>query len=122
MSFIYILRLLQVIGNGSIAQSHLNNKGRKLDYFTINWGWALGCCLGTLISVKVSGGHLNPAVTMALSFVRDFPKRLPVYWFAQYLGALDATGTVVGIYYGKFFSNQDTTYNFCIIYQINIRL
>ena len=106
MSFIYILRLLQVIGNGSIAQSHLNNKGRKLDYFTINWGWAFGCCLGTLISVKVSGGHLNPAVTMALSFVRDFPwKRFPVYWFAQYLGALAATGTVVGIYYGKFFSN-----------------
>jgi glycerol uptake facilitator-like aquaporin len=44
----------QVIGNGSIAQSQLTN-GEKGDYFTINWGWALGCSLGILISAKISG-------------------------------------------------------------------
>jgi glycerol uptake facilitator-like aquaporin len=45
---------LQVIGNGSIAQSQLTN-GEKGDYFTINWGWALGCSLGILISANISG-------------------------------------------------------------------
>jgi glycerol uptake facilitator-like aquaporin len=25
-----------------------------------------------------------------------------VYWFAQYLGALAASGTVLGVYYGNF--------------------
>lgn len=50
-----------------------------------------------------SGGHLNPAVTMAFAVAKDFPwKRLPVYWFAQYLGALAASGTVLGVYYGNF--------------------
>jgi glycerol uptake facilitator-like aquaporin len=40
---------------------------------------------------------------MALTLARDFPwKRLPVYWIAQYLGALAASGTALGIYYGKF--------------------
>lgn len=34
---------------------------------------------------------------------KDFPwKRLPVYWLAQYLGALVASGTVLGLYYGKY--------------------
>ena len=109
-----------MIGNGSIAQSHLTN-GKKGDYFTINWGWALGCSLGILVSANISGntncfllknpfvislldppgGHLNPAVTLALTLVRDFPwRRLPAYWFAQYLGALAASGTVLGVYYG----------------------
>ncbi|KAI9565618.1 hypothetical protein GHT06_009410 [Daphnia sinensis] len=91
--------ILVVIGNGSIAQSQLTN-GEKGDYFTINWGWALGCSLGMLVSANVSGGHLNPAVTMALALVRRFPwKRLPVYWCAQYMGALAASGTVLGVYH-----------------------
>ena len=48
------------------------------------------------------GGHLNPAVTLALALVRHFPwKKLPVYWCAQYLGAMAASGTVLGVYYGN---------------------
>jgi glycerol uptake facilitator-like aquaporin len=44
---------------------------------------------------------LNPAVTLALALVRHFPwKKLPVYWCAQYLGAMAASGTVLGVYYG----------------------
>ena len=47
------------------------------------------------------GGHLNPAVTMALVIARDFSwKKLPFYWLAQYVGALAASATVIGIYYG----------------------
>ncbi|XP_057370632.1 aquaporin-3-like [Daphnia carinata] len=91
--------VLVTIGSGSVAQSQLTD-GEKGDYFTINWGWAIGCSLGILVSAKASGGHLNPAVTMALAVGKDFPwKRLPVYWCAQYLGALVASGTVLGVYY-----------------------
>ncbi|KAI9557849.1 hypothetical protein GHT06_014599 [Daphnia sinensis] len=91
--------ILVVIGNGSVAQSQLTN-GKQGDYFTINWGWALGCSLGILISAEASGGHLNPAVTLALAVAKDFPwKRLPVYWLAQYFGALVASGSVLGVYY-----------------------
>ncbi|EFX88619.1 hypothetical protein DAPPUDRAFT_304698 [Daphnia pulex] len=91
--------VLVVIGNGSVAQAQLTH-GQKGDYFAINWGWALGCVLGILISANVSGGHLNPAVTLALAITRRFEwKKLPVYWLAQYLGALTASGTVLGVYY-----------------------
>ena len=38
---------------------------------------------------KVSGAHLNPAVTLAFSLRRDFPRRrMPAYLMAQLVGAL----------------------------------
>jgi glycerol uptake facilitator protein len=38
---------------------------------------------------KVSGCHINPAVTFALAVTRRFPwKELPVYWLAQVVGAV----------------------------------
>lgn len=68
------------------------------------------------ISVML-GGHLNPAVTMALAVAKDFPwKRLPVYWFAQYLGALAASGTVLGVYYGKVALKLECIADFLLYY------
>lgn len=50
-----------------------------------------------------SGGHLNPAVTLALALTKKISwKKIPVYWLAQYLGALAASATVLGIYKGNF--------------------
>ena len=38
---------------------------------------------------KVSGAHLNPAVTLAFSLRQDFPwRRVPAYLVAQLAGAL----------------------------------
>jgi aquaporin Z len=56
---------------------------------------------------KVSGAHLNPAVTLAFSFRRDFPwRRVPAYLVAQLAGALAAAWflqAVVGVsaHYGS---------------------
>jgi glycerol uptake facilitator-like aquaporin len=44
----------QLIGNGSIAQSILSHK-EKGDFFSINWGWAMGVTFGLLISANISG-------------------------------------------------------------------
>lgn len=45
---------------------------------------------------------MNPAVSLAFAITRRFSwKDLPLYWFFQYLGALAASGTVLGIYHGK---------------------
>jgi glycerol uptake facilitator protein len=55
--------------------------------------WTLGAMLGIYISASRSGGHLNPAVTLAFALVRrdDFPMTsvLP-YWAAQLAGAFSA--------------------------------
>ena len=35
--------------------------------------WAIGVMLGILVSGGVSGGHINPAVTVAMASVGKFP-------------------------------------------------
>ena len=91
--------ILVIIGNGSIAQSvlSLNTKG---NFFSVNFGWSVGIFLGVLISGGVSGGHLNPAITVALAMVgRISWRRIPHYLLAQYLGALLGGALVFLIYW-----------------------
>lgn len=54
----------------------------------ITLGWGLGVVFGVALAAKVSGAHLNPAVTVALAVFRGFSwaKVLP-YTIAQTLGA-----------------------------------
>ena len=37
--------------------------------------WCIGAVLGLLLSSEVSGGHINPAVTVALATLGKFPWR-----------------------------------------------
>jgi aquaporin Z len=47
---------------------------------------------------SVSGAHLNPVVTLAFAWRRDFPwKRVPAYFVAQALGATLAAVTLVAL-------------------------
>jgi aquaporin-9 len=91
--------ILVLFGTGSIAQSvlSLNNKG---DFFAINWGWFIGILLGVLVSGGVSGGHLNPAVSVAVATLGKFPWwKVPHYLAAQYLGAFTASTVVFLVYW-----------------------
>ncbi|KAL6241927.1 hypothetical protein RBB50_011172 [Rhinocladiella similis] len=61
--------------------------------------WGLGVMIGIYIAGGVSGGHLNPALSLMLSVFRGFPWSLCwQYILAQILGALAASGTVYGLY------------------------
>ena len=51
--------VLIVVGCGSIVQSMVN-EGTFTD---INLGFGLGAMIGIIVSMPVSGGHINPAVT-----------------------------------------------------------
>lgn len=54
--------------------------------------------LGVYVAGK-SGGHLNPAVTLANCVYRKFPwRKFPVYLVAQVLGAMCAAAVVYGNY------------------------
>lgn len=91
--------ILVVFGCGSIAQSVLS-LGTKGDFFSINWGWCLGVTLGILVSGGVSGGHLNPAVTVALATLGKIPwRKVPHYLAGQYLGAFLASFAVFLVYW-----------------------
>jgi glycerol uptake facilitator protein len=48
---------------------------------------------------KVSGCHINPAVTFALAVTRRFPwKEVPIYWGAQYAGAIIGAAAIWGVF------------------------
>ncbi|WP_026454389.1 MIP/aquaporin family protein [Saccharomonospora iraqiensis] len=77
--------ILILFGAGVVAQVAAAGIG---DHDSIAWAWGLGVVLGVLVSVRISGGHINPAVTVALAVFREFPWRkvLP-YALAQTAGA-----------------------------------
>ena len=77
---------LIVLGSGVVAHEVLiNDAPNKL---AINMAWGLAVALGVYLSGRLSGGHLNPAVTLALAARGDFPtRRIVPYWLAQTAGA-----------------------------------
>jgi glycerol uptake facilitator len=78
--------LLITIGEGVVAAVVL--MGKTPDRMAITTAWGLGVALGVFISGRLSGGHLNPAVTLALAARGEFPPaRVLPYWTAQLAGA-----------------------------------
>ncbi|KAK2008428.1 MIP family channel protein [Colletotrichum eremochloae] len=89
--------VLVLFGDGVVAQVVLSNS-TKGNYQSISWGWGLGVMLGVYCSKK-SGGHLNPAVTLANCVFRGHPwRKFPIYFIGQLLGAMAAAFIVYGNY------------------------
>ena len=54
----------------------------------ITTAWGLAVALSVYLCGRLSGGHINPAVTLALASRGDFPRsRVLPYWVAQLAGA-----------------------------------
>jgi glycerol uptake facilitator protein len=67
----------------------------KGGYTNITLGWGLAVLMGICVAGRVSGAHLNPAVTLAMTAFRGFPrgKVLP-YMLAQVAGAFAGAALV----------------------------
>ncbi len=78
-----------VIGNGVVANVVLpKTKGNNGGLAAIILGWAFAVFFGVYVTGGISGGHLNPAVTIALATVGKFSWALvPGYILAQLIGA-----------------------------------
>lgn len=79
-----------IIGNGVVANVVLpNTKGNNAGLLAIVFGWMIAVFVGVYISTPASGGHLNPAVTIALAVAGKFAwDKVAMYILAQLLGAM----------------------------------
>ena len=91
--------VLIVFGVGVVAQVVLS-KGTAGSYLSINLAWGLAVTMGCYVAAGVTGGHLNPAVTLALAVHRRFPwNKVGPYTLAQLAGALAASVVVFITYH-----------------------
>ncbi len=82
--------LLVLLGDGVVAGVVLSkSKAQNSGWIVITTGWGLAVALAVYAVGRVSGAHINPAVTLGLAAVGRFPwTRVPAYLAAQFLGAL----------------------------------
>lgn len=81
--------LLIIFGGGVVAGVILKGtKSENSGWIVITTGWGLGVTIAIYAVGGISGAHINPAVTIALASVGDFPwEKVPMYILAQLLGA-----------------------------------
>ncbi|CAG0904146.1 unnamed protein product [Darwinula stevensoni] len=90
--------ILMLMANGCAAQVILS-KDSYGNFFTINVASGIAVAFGVMASGGISGGHINPAVTLGFAAIGKCPwRKLPHYWLGQYLGAFAASVLLYGIY------------------------
>ena len=100
--------VLILFGNGVVANVVLFGTGIPGEivhggYTNITFGWGLGVTMGVYLAARISGAHLNPAVTIALAVYRNFPwRKVAPYIVVQILGAFVAAGIVYWNYHPAF--------------------
>jgi glycerol uptake facilitator protein len=95
---------LVLVGPGSVIAT-LTLAGKAVPAVTEADLLAISFAFGFIITAlvyaigKVSGCHINPAVTFALAVTKRFPwKELPIYWVAQFLGAVIGAFAIWGVF------------------------
>lgn len=82
--------LLILLGNGVVANALLSrSKGQGGGWMVITAGWGFGVAIAVYAVGWISGGHLNPAITVGLITVGKTPlSDLPAYISGQMIGAM----------------------------------
>src|SRR5579884_3358679 len=92
--------VLILFGNGVVAMTVLFGNGLpgeivKGGYTNITIAWGLAVTMGIYVAGRISGAHLNPAVTLAVALFRGFGwRRVLPYVLAQTAGAFVAAAIV----------------------------
>ncbi|XP_076354758.1 aquaporin-9-like [Tachypleus tridentatus] len=99
----FIGTLILVLFGDSILAVVILGKIGSAGAVAVPLGWGLGLMIGIAVSGGVSGGHLNPAVTIAFATVGKFKwRKIPAFLASQYLGGFAAAALVFFVYEGAF--------------------
>src|SRR4249919_1118185 len=103
--------ILILLGDGVVANVVLNKtKGNNGGWIVITFGWAIAVFTGVFVAAKVSGAHLNPAVSLALAYLGEIkPETLPMYIGGQLIGAMLGALTVWICYKQHFDVTEDAS-------------
>jgi glycerol uptake facilitator protein len=82
--------LLVLLGDGVVANVLLaRSKGQNSGWIVITVGWGVAVAIAVYAVGRISGAHINPAVTVGLASIGSFPwPEVPGYIVAQVVGAL----------------------------------
>lgn len=105
--------ILVLFGDGVVAAVLLFQgfggavgSANSASWMLINFGWGFAVMLGVYVAGTVTGAHINPAVTLAMAFRRNFPwNKVPWYMLAQVLGGFVGAALVYFQFNAGFFRN-----------------
>jgi glycerol uptake facilitator protein len=103
--------ILILFGAGVCAAVNLRfSKAKASGWIVIAFGWGFGVLAGAYTAAPLSGGHINPAVTVGIAVDTGQWSKVPIYIVAQLIGAFIGAVLAWLVYYAQFAANSDSAH------------
>lgn len=101
--------LMVLLGDGVVAGVLLaKSKAEKSGWIVITTGWAMAVAVGVYAVGRISGAHLNPAITVSYALVGRFPwSHVLPYVAGQLIGAFLGAVLVWIAYFAHWGATED---------------
>jgi len=94
----FCMTFLLCMGTGAAVQM-VTSKEKLGSILGVYFVWGFTIILAVGLSINISGGHLNPAISLAQWTIGNMSlKQMFVYWVAQFAGAFTGTGLTYANY------------------------